>query len=163
MRFDPDNLQDGAHVYSVENAYLGHADCHAPEGFLSLEAARTHAKAKRAFRKSVKDMADAEIVLDVTTAGRMLDDLPKPEAANVSEAAVLRPAFPAQPFAPPPEPRVLSADEKAAQEAIVAEFKRPEPAAPTAQDEGLERFRDALDIEARMEAQQPVSPEEFSS
>lgn len=157
VRFDPDNLHDGVHIYDADNAYLAHAECHSPEGFLDVAAARAHAKAKRAFKRSARDMAEAEITMSKAEAGALLTALHTPED-ETPEARIIRPAFPARQVAPPrPEPRALTDAEEAQRESIVAAFVRPEKP-ETTEDEGLARYREAVALEARIAAGEDVDP-----
>lgn len=59
-RFDPADLWGGLHVYSAENAYLGHAPCKQKAGFFDLEEARTHSKARRSWLNAEKAALEAQ-------------------------------------------------------------------------------------------------------
>lgn len=52
IRFDPANLWSGLHVFSTDNAYLGHATCQVKAGFLDVDAARTLSKKRSAWMKA---------------------------------------------------------------------------------------------------------------
>ncbi|MBI1321308.1 MAG: transposase [Candidatus Hydrogenedens sp.] len=89
VRFDPDDLHQPVHVYRLCGAYVGPAECIRDTGFFDLDAAKTHAQARGAFRKKTRELAAAEVSL------------------SAAEAAALRPAI-AAPV--PVEARVVRLD-----------------------------------------------------
>ena len=90
VRFDPDALHDGVQVERLDGARLGFAACWAAEGFADLEAARTHARARRSWMRAYRDMAAAEITLTAAEAAALVPDI---EPAEPPEARVVRPIF----------------------------------------------------------------------
>lgn len=59
IRFDPDDLQAGIHVYRQDGRYVTFADCIQKTGFADMQAARVHAKARRQWTNAVKAQAEA--------------------------------------------------------------------------------------------------------
>lgn len=60
VRFDPDNLHDGVHIYRTDGSYVGFAECIEAAGFFDAESARTHARDRRAFVRKTKELAAME-------------------------------------------------------------------------------------------------------
>lgn len=90
IRFDPDHFHDGVHVYQVDGAYLGPADCIEAVGFADAEAARTHGRARKAFMRGLKDQLEAERTL---TGLEIAANLPRPAPLPMPETRVIRPDF----------------------------------------------------------------------
>lgn len=86
VRFDPDALQDGVHVYRLDGAYVGFADCIEAAGFNDTEAAREHGRNLKAFRRATKEAAAAERRLSIDELVALLpdvEDAPAPETKTV--------------------------------------------------------------------------------
>ncbi len=47
LRFDPDAQHTGVQVYTMDNVYIGRAECVAVVGFADTQTAREHASARR--------------------------------------------------------------------------------------------------------------------
>ena len=145
IRFDPAGFFDGLHIYSQDNAYLGHAPCLVKAGFFDMAEARTHARHRNAWMAAEKAALAAHRKYKAAEIGEGLaaltpPDLPKPEAK------VVRPVF-AKP-APRAERPVPAPDLDRAQAAIVADLaSRRSAPAPVAEEEPRERFRRALQLE----------------
>lgn len=60
VRFDPDNLHDGVHIYRTDGSYVGFAECIEAAGFFDAESARAHARDRRAFVRKTKELATME-------------------------------------------------------------------------------------------------------
>lgn len=154
-RFDPADFMAGLHLYSAENAYLGHAPIKVATGFLDMEEARTHAKARRDWMNAEKEAARKHRRYTAVQLGVDLNGLP-PAAPGVAPAAkVVRGAFGAGrtdrravPAAPPTEA------EAQAHAAVVADLSARRPV--QAPEEGArDRYRRALELE-RAEARGEV-------
>ncbi|TCS62557.1 transposase domain-containing protein [Varunaivibrio sulfuroxidans] len=124
VRFDPDNLHDGLHVYRLDGSYLGFADVIEDTGFNDAAAARDHGRTRRAFIKNTKVLLDQHVKL---TGREIAAGLPTPENLPPLESKVVRMA--AQPGYEPlmkrpngPEPVTLSPDEEAEAARIIAEM-----------------------------------------
>ncbi|MFZ2470211.1 MAG: transposase domain-containing protein [Parvibaculum sedimenti] len=82
VRFDPDDLQAGIHLYRLDGVYLGFAECVEAIGFADTQAAREHARKRNAFKKAVKIAAELERQLSTEDMLRLLpevDDAPVPK------------------------------------------------------------------------------------
>lgn len=163
-RFDPENLHDGVHIYTLAGEYLGQAECRAKVGFFDLVGARLHKKAERMRRKAEKQLLDAMRPVSVHDLARELDAAPAPETqlieAKVVEIAPVRrrqPQFDRE----MPVPAKDEAAE-ARREALVVEFRQRAESVEGRQVEesAADRFRRAIDIEARGEAGMEVGSAE---
>jgi putative transposase len=63
IRFDPDHLHAPVKVYDLKNSFICDADCIADVGFDDVEKARSHARSRRDYMKSVAAQAAAEKAL----------------------------------------------------------------------------------------------------
>lgn len=156
-RFDPADLFAGLHIYALSGGYLGHAECKVKAGFFDIDEARSHARARRAFVNAEREVLKAAQTLRLSEVNRYLDDAaPEPTAPVV--ASVVRPIFrPAK-----PTPSAVPEAEKEAHDAFVADFssaqKKRQPKAE--KDEALERFMRAMELERRLDADEPVTPDQ---
>ncbi|TMV09851.1 DDE-type integrase/transposase/recombinase [Ruegeria sediminis] len=161
-RFDPADLRAGLHLYALDGGYLGHATCKLAAGFFDIDEARTHAAARRKWVNAEKAAAEAHRKFKVAELGDFLDAGRRGEAApgempQAVEARVVRPVFDRKPVAPA-EP-VRSAEEEAAHAAFVADFETHRAArTPKVEEDDMRtRMKRALELEARIEAGEPVS------
>jgi len=158
IRFDPANFFDGLHIYSQDNAYLGHAPCLVKAGFFDMDEARAHARARNAWLAAEKTALAAHRKYKAAEIGEGLAaltpvDLPKPEAK------VVRPVF-AKP-APKSARAAPAPDLERAQAAIVADLAAHRAApAHVAEEEPRERFRRALQLERAMGAGERLTAEQ---
>jgi len=158
IRFDPAGFFDGLHIYSQNNAYLGHAPCLVKAGFFDMAEARTHARHRNAWMAAEKAALAAHRKYKAAEIGEGLaaltpPDLPKPEAK------VVRPVF-AIP-APRAGRQVPAPDLDRAQAAIVADLaSRRSAPAPVAEEEPRERFRRALQLERAQAAGETLTAEQ---
>lgn len=88
VRFDPDNLHQPLHVYRLDNAYIGAAECIADVGFADRDAAKTTARALATKRRATRELIAAEGILDAADLARRL---PAVAASPTPEARVIRP------------------------------------------------------------------------
>ena len=63
-RFDPRNLHAGVEVFDTKMAWLCHAECLLPVGFLDTGGAREHNRARHQFLKATKAAANAQARVD---------------------------------------------------------------------------------------------------
>lgn len=163
IRFDPADLWSGVHVYSQDNAYLGHAECRSKVGFFDMDEARLTARLYRGWLKAQKAEVEAHRVFKAVELGQVLDGLstaaaPKPEAKVVrAQFGKPVPDAIARPSGSPPIDAgtfdriqagvVASLDAARAGKALVED----------AEETSRERFRWALDIERRIEVGEPVT------
>lgn len=87
IRFDPDDLHDGLHVYRLDNSYVGHAPCIEDVGFRSREEGRAVNRARKTWLKAQKEASQTRFSLDELVA--MMPAAPEPEPAP--EPTVIRP------------------------------------------------------------------------
>jgi hypothetical protein len=90
VRFDPQDLVAGIHVYDLAGRYLCAAECREAAGFNDVDAARAHQRARRAFMKATKVMADAERRLTAAEVAALDVD---PEPPPPPEAKVVAGVF----------------------------------------------------------------------
>ncbi|MCA8880365.1 MAG: Mu transposase C-terminal domain-containing protein [Rhodobacteraceae bacterium] len=152
-RFDPADLWAGLHVYALDGRYLGEAECRAKAGFFDIEEGRSHARARRHWVSAEKAAAEAAKRFRAAELGQMLDAAAPPPAEPV-EAKVVKPVFGQKPAASP-DPQA-----EAAHAALVADFGAARAARGTVEDEGLERFRAALELEARLADGEAIRPQD---
>ncbi len=164
IRFDPANLWSGVHVYSGDNAYLGHAECRVKAGFFDMEEARMHGRARAAWLKAEKAALAAQRRMTAAEVGVMLDDL-NPDPAPAVEAKVVKGAFGKgkglQSVRPAVPPTYSDDDIGAVQSAMIADLSERRAAKPAAQEETpRDRFKRALELERRMAAGEAVTTEQ---
>ena len=156
-RFDPADLWAGLHVYSQDNAYLGHAPCLVKAGFFDMDEARAHARTRKAWMAAEKAALTAHRKYRACEIGEALSaltppDLPKPEAK------VVRPVF-AKPSANAPRAAVATTPERDPATVIADLTARRAPRA-AAKEEPRERFRRALEIERAVAKGGAATPEQ---
>lgn len=166
-RFNPENLHEGAHIYSLAGEFLGYADCSKKVGFFDIASARAAAREKsrrlRQQRKIAKDLRP----MSVGGLAADLDNLPKveevrPEAkvvklAQLDELARLEQRGKGGLISRPmPVPDL---ELEASLKVLTPDFRKPKaPEKPT--ESAADRFRRALDIERRSKAGEAVSEAE---
>jgi putative transposase len=164
VRFDPADYLAGLHVYAQDGAYLGHAPVRQAVGFFDADEARVTARARKDWMNAEKKALAALKRYDAAQLGSMLDAV-APVAPEPVEAKVVKPVFgrPLRAAAPVlrDEHPMSPALERLQAEIVtdLAARRQPEPARPP-EDDALELFRQALAIEARQQAAEPVTPEE---
>lgn len=165
IRFDPAAYQDGVHIYSADNAYLGFAPCRQAVGFFDADEAKMMARYRKAWINAEKAALAAHRTLTAAEVGRMLDAA-APEALAPVEAKVVKGAFgkgkglPQRPSTPP---SISDDDVHEAQAVIIADLAaRRAKAAPAVEEEetARQRFRRMLELERRIEAGEPVTKEQ---
>ncbi|MDK3072727.1 transposase domain-containing protein [Sedimentitalea sp. JM2-8] len=161
-RFDPEDLHAGVHVYGVDGAYLGFAECRQKRGFFDITAAREEARRRSRIRQAEKKLLEAHRTVPVEQIARDLDRLAPDTPARI-EAKVVSPTFGKRPSGLPMqrpgyEPR-KDAEVEAAREAMIVSLPNPTNA-PAAAERPADRFRRAQAIVARSEAGQPIGREE---
>lgn len=79
LRFDPANLHQSIHAYTLDNTYICAADCIGPTGFSDTDAAREHLRGKKQYLRAIKDQANAAIRMDAARVAAQLPDITPPE------------------------------------------------------------------------------------
>ncbi|MCJ9428576.1 Mu transposase C-terminal domain-containing protein [Kordiimonas sp. A6E486] len=90
VRFDPDNLHDGIHVFRQDGSYIGGAECIDDTGFNDTQAARTHARKRREMIKSTKRAAELEQDMALDELVRMLPDYEEPAAPETKTVRLVQ-------------------------------------------------------------------------
>ncbi len=88
VRFDPQNVLDGLHVYDLAGKYLGHAPVLEASGFADVNAAREHARQRNAFLKATKAMVAAERSMSALELAALLPEAEAPEAAHINPTVI---------------------------------------------------------------------------
>ncbi|MEM9063824.1 MAG: transposase domain-containing protein, partial [Pseudomonadota bacterium] len=92
-RFDPENLHDGLHVYALDGRYLGHMPAFEKTGFLSLEGAQSHARARTQFMKAEREKAVAARAMDTIALQNALRDAGAPTEGKPTAPKVVTADF----------------------------------------------------------------------
>ena len=118
VRFDPQELHEGAYVYTLGGKFLCDAICTEAKGFGDTEAARALARANKQRLRATKDIAKAELRMDIITVAGMMPTIPVPLPP---EAKIVRP-FAA--FERRDSVTKITDEQRAEHEAAVIEFYR---------------------------------------
>ncbi|NEX47634.1 transposase [Rhodobacter sp. ETT8] len=155
VRFDPADLWAGLHIYSQDNAYLGHAETFHRGGFFAMEDAKVLAKSKRAWLKAEREAAKAHKVFTAAELGRELDKVapvePGAPAASVVQLVPTKAVVRGKPKVAP------QADAPGA--TVTTLPSRPRRAVDPVQSP-RELFRRALELEQIIEAGGPVTADQ---
>lgn len=134
LRFDPQHLHSGVHVYATDGRYVGYAGCIEAVGFGDREAAREVGRAERAKNRAVREHLES---MRRHSAAEVAAMLPAPAAGPDLTAKVVTPIRAAahshlttSPHDPRPTPDLPSAEEVAATVTRLEE-RRARPAEPT--------------------------------
>jgi len=90
VRFDPDQLHENVHCYTIDGRYIGQADCLEAHGFGDTQSGRSHTRERTRFIKASKIAAKAEEAMGALEAAQLLPELDQPEPP---ESKVVRPVF----------------------------------------------------------------------
>jgi putative transposase len=152
IRFDPADLWGGVHVFSADNAYLGHAPCLVKAGFFDMDEAREHARARSQWMKAEKTALAAHKTYSAHQLGLELNATGTTPTPSV-EAKVVKPVFGRKGDALVPgrvqTAPVMSGDEIAAGQAamIMDMTARLAGRGPAPEETETDRFKRALDLE----------------
>ncbi len=112
IRFDPDTLHEPVHVYRLDGARIGAAECLEAAGFYDLEAAREHGRKRRAWIKAKRVQLDAELSMTIGQAATLLakseGPVPPPQTKLVRPIFAGSAARKIQPDQEPEDARPLS-------------------------------------------------------
>jgi hypothetical protein len=92
VRFDPEDLHAGLHVYNGEGQYQFFAKVHDAVGFADVEAGREHARDVARFVKGTKEAAKVERRLSLEETVAITDSIQR-DAPTTPEPTVVRPMF----------------------------------------------------------------------
>lgn len=90
VRFDPQALHDGIHVYRLDGAYVGFAECKHAAGFNSVQDAQEHGRKRRRWMKATQEILELERTMKPDELAAMLPDVEAPEPV---ESKITRPMF----------------------------------------------------------------------
>jgi transposase InsO family protein len=144
IRFDPDDLHSGVHVFKLTGEHLGHAECSEAVGFFDMEGGRKALRDKAAWRKAMKAAAQAQITLNPDEYAKLLDEA-TPRAPDDVAAKVVAPVFGSRlpsdqaiMDAPRPE-QVISEEQRERRDAVVADLAAARAATPKAEETRADR------------------------
>lgn len=122
VRFDPQNLHAGLHVYRLDGSYLGFADVIHAVGFNDAGEAQDHARRRKQFTKSAATLRDLHVKLTGEELDAMLPAVgSQPPIENKVVRMVSSPDHePLMKRPAPPQPTRLSAEEEAEADLIIA-------------------------------------------
>lgn len=161
-RFNPEDLHEGAYIYSMEGEYLGYAECRQKSPFRDIASARAAASEWSRRRKYYRARLKEQLPVSVQGFAAEMDARPKAEAPTV-EATVVKLDRLAQieqrkrngglirPALPVPD---------TSRDAELAVLQFPQPRQEPKQDPEVARFWRLLDIENRMKAGEPIPAED---
>lgn len=89
LRYDPDNLHDGVHVYRLDGAYVCHAAAEGVAGYSSESAGKERARRVSTWRKAGRKLEEAEQLLSPAAVAAAIPD--PTDAAPDLVAKVVRP------------------------------------------------------------------------
>jgi transposase InsO family protein len=72
LRFDPDALHDGVHVYTLQNEYITYAECTHLTGFGDVVAAQENARNVRRKKRANKELLEAERRIETARVAALL-------------------------------------------------------------------------------------------
>lgn len=131
IRFDPDNLHKGVHVYTLDGRYICAADCSHAGGFNDLDAARDLARAKSQRKKHAKGVLEAERRMDAAqVAGLMPRSAPATPAAS-KKVVRMATGLPHAPATNKPDFEAIEAALQPGTKVIAGPFQKPKPSAQT--------------------------------
>lgn len=94
VRFDPDALAKGLHVYLPDGTYVGLAEAQGKVAFADRQAARDHGRKRAEFKRVARELADLETEHShAEIAALHLKALGIPTAPAAGESNVIRPNF----------------------------------------------------------------------
>lgn len=157
-RFNPEDLHEGAQIYSLDGEYLGYAACRYKSKFFDLASARAAARDRARYLSEQRKAARKTLAISVKDLASDLDKITPPPAAR-PEATVVKLDHLAQieqrrrngglirPALPTPD---------TSRDADLAVLQFPQPRQEPKQDPEVARFWRVLDIERRMTAGEPI-------
>lgn len=138
-RFDPRQLHQGVHVYTLDGRWLCYAACDRPEAFNDAGAGRERNRARNAFARGVKLQAEASVRMNTLDAAKTLSVAPG--AGGVADSTIPAPKVVRGSFAELLERPRYTPTERSAEER--ADLARYEDGALSAEVNVLELRSDA--------------------
>ncbi|WP_339863251.1 transposase domain-containing protein [Paremcibacter congregatus] len=162
IRFDPQNMHKGLHVYRLDGEYLGFADVWDAAGFNDVEAARDHNSARKKMLRADKDRLAAERSMGIE---QMIGYMPVPaKPEKPLDSKVVKPVFGDKAAdqklvdtmealrSSTPVPAPLSEAQKAGIEALKHEFTTGPDNVVALPETAKHRFKKALELLRALEA-----------
>lgn len=88
VRFDPDDLHAPIHVYSHDGKFIVTAPVQEADGFFDIAAKNRRGRLERDFKRKVKDLAEAEQLLDADRVAALYE---APATAETPSPKIVRP------------------------------------------------------------------------
>ena len=117
VRFEPEDLHQPLHVYSLDGVYLCAAECVEAQGFYNAEAAKEVSRKQRRVLKTAKRLAEDQRLLTAAQAAAYRPDLPDPDFSG--DETVIAPVFGALALQARP---IIQSDPDELSEAQIIEF-----------------------------------------
>jgi len=90
VRFDPQNLHAGVHLYMMDGTYLAFAECWEAVGFADADAARQHSQRLGRLRRAHREALEISRTMSIAEAARVMArpdiELPAPETKVIRGA-----------------------------------------------------------------------------
>jgi len=147
VRFDPDRLHAGLHVYRLDGSYIGYAEVVDAAGFNNVAAARDHNRTRKAFQKNAKVLLEQHRTL---TGEEIAATLPTPANMPPLESKVVQMAGIKDPLMTRPEPKTTALNDRQelALERVVERLSDHRPAEP--EDTPETRYAHARALDAAL-------------
>ena len=167
-RFNPEDLHEGANIYSMQGEFLGYAHCRQKSPFRDIASAKAAAREEKLRRRKYKALLEEKRPVSIEEFAAQIDAIPSPQE-NVPEASVVqldrlmqieqrkKGGGLIQRAVPVPD---QAADQRIKYFAEEQEKRRADQPEAPAKPTFAELFYQALDIERRSIAGEPVSERE---
>lgn len=167
-RFNPEDLHEGANIYSMKGEFLGYAHCRQKSPFRDIASAKAAARDEKLRRRKYRDLLQQQRPVSIEEFAKQIDAMPKrvedvPDTPVVQldrlaqieqrkkSGGLIRRAVPA------PD---MAADQRIKDFSAEREKRRGDQPATDAKPGFAELFWQALDIENRSVSGEPVSERE---
>lgn len=120
LRVDPSRLHDPVHVYTLAGEYIAQAECTAAVGFADQAAAGEHQRAKRQWKRAMKQQAEAARRMTVARLADQLADA-APGETPIAPPRVVEAVFRKPRRAPTPLPSGELTEEEIRQKEFLAQ------------------------------------------
>ena len=164
VRFNPEDLHSGVHIYGPEGEYLGFAECQQKVGFFDLEGARSTARRRSKIVKAEKALRDLHRPISVD---QIAADMNKnrAKASPLMEAKVVTGLFPKNTPVKTFQDHT-NKDATDARDALILQLSAKPPSPVSAAFEVAKtpdgRFKQVQDIQTRQTAGQPIGERELA-
>ena len=167
-RFNPEDLHEGANIYSMAGEFLGYAHCRQKSPFRDIASAKAAAREEKLRRRKYRTLLNEQRPVSIREFAAEVDALPR-QQENVPEASVVqldrlsqieqrkKGGGLIQRAVPAPD---QAADQRIKDFTAEREKRRADQPEAPAKPTFAELFYQALDIERRSIADEPVSERE---